>query len=135
MDTSICPQLQSQQKQAHRAKGTLKTNELISPEERWIASAQQMAYPKELTILQGGKELHNKQLLPLCPFIDQNGLLHIGGRIGVSQQPYKVYHLLIIAGKHSLTKLIIRTEHLRLLHASPTLVEASLTRSFHIQSA
>ena len=37
-------------KQAVR-KGRLKTNELISAEECWIASAQQTAYPKELTIL------------------------------------------------------------------------------------
>ena len=116
-------------------KGTLRSNELIFAEEHWIASAQQTAYPKELTILQAGKELCNKQHLPLCPFIDQRGLLRIGGRIGLSQQPYERCHPLIIPSKHILTKIIIRSEHLRLLHASPTLVAASLIRRFHIPGA
>ena len=57
-------------KQAMR-KGTLKTNKLTSAEECWIASTQQMAYPEELTILRAVKEFCNKQLLSLCPFIDQ----------------------------------------------------------------
>ena len=51
-------------------KGRLKTNELISAEECWITSAQQTAYSEELAILRAGKELRNKQLLPLRLFID-----------------------------------------------------------------
>ena len=94
-----------------------------------------MAYPKKLSILPAGKELCNKQLLPLRPFIDQNGLLCVGGRIGLSQQPYERCHPLIIPSKHPLTRLIIRSEHLRLLHAVPTLVAASLALHFHIQGA
>ena len=114
-------------------KGTLKTDELISAEERWIASALQMVYPEELSILQAGKELHNKQLLPLRPFIDPRGLVRVGSRIGLSKQPYERCHPLIISNKHLLTKLIIRAKHIRLLHAGPTLLAASLTRRFHIQ--
>ena len=33
------------------SEGTLKTDELVSAEERWIFSAQQRAYPEELNIL------------------------------------------------------------------------------------
>ena len=73
--------------------------------------------------------------MPLHPFIDQRGLLRVGGRIGLSQQPYERCHLLIVSGKHLLTKLIIRGEHLRLLHAGPTLGAASLAGRFHIQGA
>ena len=77
----------------------------------------------------------NKQLLSLHPFTDQRGLLCVGSRINISQQLYERCHPLIIPGKHSLTKLITYIEHLRLLHAGPTLVAASLTRCFHIQGA
>ena len=70
-------------------KGKLKTDELISAEEHWIASAQQTAYPEKLSNLRVGKELRNKQFLPLRPFIDSRNLLRIGGRIGLSQQPYE----------------------------------------------
>ena len=114
-------------------KGTLKTNKLISAEERWIACSQQMAYPEELTILRAGKELCNKQLQPLRPFIDERGVLHVGSRIGLSQQLYERCHQLIIPGKHLLTKLIIRSEHLRLLDAGSTPVAASLACRFHIR--
>ena len=116
-------------------KGTIKTNEMISAEERWIASAQQTAYPRQLTILLAGKELCNKQLSPLPPFIDQSGLLRVGGRIGLSQQPYERYHTLIIPGKLLLTKSIIHSKHLRLLHAGSTVVAACLAPGFHIQGA
>ena len=34
--------------------------------------------------------------------------------------------------KHPITRLIIRSEHLRLLHAGPTLLSCSLNRRFHI---
>ena len=43
-----CPASKTQQP-LH--EGTLKTDELVSAEERWIASAQQTAYPEELNIL------------------------------------------------------------------------------------
>ena len=38
----------------------------------------------------------------------------------------------ILHGKHPITKLIISSEHTRLLHAGPTLVMASLCRHYHI---
>ena len=63
-------------------EGMLNTDELILAEECRIASAQQKAYPKELNMLQAGKELCNKQLLPLRPFIDPRGLLRVGAESG-----------------------------------------------------
>lgn len=38
----------------------------------------------------------------------------------------------IVRGKHNVTKLIIVSEHVCLLHAGPTLVNSSLSRRFHI---
>ena len=79
--------------------------------------------------------MFNKQLLPLRLFIKQRGLC-VGGRISLSQQPYqRCHHPLIIFGKQPLTKLIIHSEHLRLIHADSTHVVASLARHFHIQGA
>ena len=39
---------------------------------------------------------------------------------------------MILHGNHHLTKLLVRSEHIRLLHAGPTLVLSSLSRRFHI---
>ena len=45
---------------------------------------------------------------------------------------YNCQHPLILHGMHAISKLIIRTEHLRLLHAGPLLVSASLSRRYHV---
>lgn len=41
-------------------------------------------------------------------------------------------HPLIIHGRHLITKLLIRSEHLRMLHAGPTLLSSTLLHRFHI---
>ena len=49
-----------------------------------------------------------------------------------AELPYQTQHQVILSGKQPLTKLLIRSEHLRLLHAGPTLLGASLGRKFYI---
>ena len=49
-----------------------------------------------------------------------------------SEMPYTKRHPVILPGSHTVTKLIMRTEHLRLLHAGPTLTATSLSRQYHI---
>ena len=56
----------------------------------------------------------------------------MGGRQQNSRLTYDSQHPLILHGKHPVSKLIIRTEHVHLLHAGPLLVAASLGRRFHI---
>ena len=41
-------------------------------------------------------------------------------------------HPVILHGKHPITKLLIKMEHLRLLHAGPTLLAASIGCRFHV---
>lgn len=41
--------------------------------------------------------------------------------------PYSQMHPIILHGKHPLTKLIVGSEHLRLLHTGPTLVFSCTT--------
>ena len=65
-------------------------------------------------------------VLVLHPFIDSDGVLRVGGRKRNSHLAYPQMHPIILHGKQVLTRLIIRSEHLRLLHAGPTLVFPSL---------
>ena len=71
-------------------------------------------------------------LLPLHPFLDSNKLLRVGGRQQNSKLSYSNQHPLILHGKHPVAKLIIHSEHQRLLHAGPTLLTASLCHRYHI---
>ena len=66
--------------------------------------------------------------------MDSDGVLRVGGREQHSKLSYSMMHPIIIRGTHPLTKLIIRSEHLRLLHAGPTLVSKALTYHFHMTS-
>lgn len=45
---------------------------------------------------------------------------------------YSSQHPIILPGKHPVTSLIIRFEHLRLLHAGTTLLACSLSRRYYI---
>ena len=68
----------------------------------------------------------------LNPFLDDNGLLRIGGRQRNATFSCNSRHPIILHSKHPLAKLLIRSEHLRLLHGGLLLVSASLSRNFHI---
>ena len=64
--------------------------------------------------------------------IDSSGLLRVDGRQQYSQVSYSRKHPIILHHKHPLTYLIVHSEHLRLLHAGPTLLTASLSRRYFI---
>lgn len=66
------------------------------------------------------------------PILDVHGLIRVGSQEDLSKPPYSHRHPIILPGKHTVTKLLIRGEHLRHLHAGPTLVAASLSHKHHI---
>lgn len=66
------------------------------------------------------------KILSLNPFLDSEGLLRVGGRIGNSKYEYNKRHPIILDGKHKLTFLIMHHEHMRLFHAGPQLLLSSI---------
>ncbi len=114
----------------------LSVDELSHAERFWISVAQQSVFAEEALILKKRSELPSKShLLTLHPILDAHGLIRVGGRAELSSLPYTRRHPVILPGSHDFTKLLIRSEHLRLLHAGPTLVTAMLSRTFHIIGA
>ena len=132
MGAMIYPQLSRTRKKEQPETGHLRTSELIVAEEFWIATAQGTDFPEEITALLTGKEIPKTRLSPFRPILDSHGLLRVGGRQGLLQQSFAKCHPLILCAKNPLTRRIIEAEHLRLLHAGPTLLAASLARHFHI---
>ena len=112
---------------------SLSTQELLEVEHYWVWIIQQTYFLSEMESLSRKGELSSSSpLLSLNPFVDSSGLLRVGGRQRLSKSTYESKHPVILSGKHPLTRLIIRTEHLRLLHAGPTLLSASLSQRYHI---
>ena len=60
--------------------------------------------------------------------LDSDGLLRVG-RENNSDLSYQTMHPL---GKHTITKVIVRSEHLCMLHAGTTLLCSTLANRFHI---
>ena len=111
----------------------LVTEEIVAAETYLIRSAQSDHFGTEIETIKKGCLLSSTSgLLSLHPFVDSSGLLRVGGRIKNSPWSYSHKHPLIIHGKHYLTKLIIRSEHLRLLHAGPSHLTSSLSIRYHI---
>ena len=65
-------------------------------------------------------------LRKLTPFIDEVGLLRVGGRLQNSDLPYDVKHPVILPAKHHVTELVIRQAHAKIGHSrgiNPVLAE------------
>ena len=98
-----------------------------------MALSQHGHFSAELAALRAKQHLPKSGcLISLNPFLDSEGVLHVGGRESHSNLSFSRQHPIILHGKCPLTKLIIRSEHLRMLHAGPTLLSCSLNRRFHI---
>ena len=112
-------------------RGPLSVDEVQRAERYWLTVAQESSFTEEMLFLKANQELPKRgSLLPLHPFLDSHGLLQVGGRESQSKLSYSRHHPIILPGNHTVTKLIVCTEHLRLLHGGPTLVNASLSRHF-----
>ena len=111
----------------------LTVEELTSAEGYWLLVCQRDHFMTERELLERKKNLSNSScLLPLHPFLDSSSLLRVGGRQQNSNLSYSRQHPIILHGNHPVTKLIIHSEHLRLLHAGPQLVTSVLSTRFHI---
>ena len=114
-------------------QGVLTVEELLEAERYWLKVAQSESFLEEITALKNDTEVPRSGCLSsLRPFLDSNGILRVGGRGAQLKLAYDTRHPIVLPGKHAVTKLIVRAEHLRLLHAGPTLVAASLHCRFHI---
>ena len=112
----------------------LTVQELVNAECFWLSLSQQESFPDEIRSLEADHPLpKSSKLLPFRPFLDKSySLLRVGGRMSNSKLSYSRSHPIILHGNHPLVKLIVRTEHLRLLHAGPSLLMSSLTQRFHV---
>ena len=104
----------------------LSVAELAEAEAYWLVVRQQARFATDVDALKQNQVVSKSSpLLPFRPFLDESNLLS-------SKLYYQSKHPAIIDDKHLLTKLIIKSEHVQLLHAAPTLLAASLSRRFHI---
>jgi len=118
---------------ANRLSATLSTQELDQALTCCVKIVQQESYAQVLKEL-GKKQVvaANSVLKTLHPFIDNEGLIRVGGRLQHSTLPYQTRHQMILPANHHFSRFIVSAEHLRLHHAGPQLLIVSLREKYWI---
>jgi hypothetical protein len=121
------------QPRANRQIDTLSPQDLDHSLTCCVRVVQQSSYAQEFRELTETQEVAvNSCLNSLHPFIDKDGLLRVGGRLRHSTLPYQTIHQMILPANHHFSKLVVSAEHIRLLHAGPQLLIASLREKYWI---
>lgn len=73
-----------------------------------------------------------KEFRQLWPFVDELGLVRVGGRIRHADIDYDQKHPMLLPYDHHFTRLVIDDFHVRNFHAGPTLTQSLLRAKFWI---
>lgn len=95
---------------------------------------QMNEFPVEYDILTKSKECNSK-IQSLSPFIDENGLIRVGGRLKNANISSQAKHPILLPKSHVISSLIIDDYHLKYFHAGPQLLQSLVLRKFWIISA
>nr|CAI5829104.1 unnamed protein product [Callosobruchus analis] len=79
-----------------------------------VKLAQREAFDSEIMELEKTGTCKNGKLLKLNPFLDDNGILRVGGRIQLLECQYDKKHPAGLTGDHHFTKLLFSEQHLNL---------------------
>ncbi|GFS52442.1 integrase catalytic domain-containing protein [Trichonephila clavipes] len=97
---------------------------------RWV---QGFYFQEEIRSIKKQISLPPKSpLRSLHPFIDEHGLVRVGGRLQNSQLRFNSKHPIILPSQHSISELLIKEQHIAHLHAGPTLLAHVLRQSHWI---
>ncbi|KAL0822662.1 hypothetical protein ABMA28_004686 [Loxostege sticticalis] len=99
-----------------------------------LKQAQSDSFSEELSALKDGKCVsRSSRLLTLCPIIDEQGLLRVGGRIDAAAEvTLEMKRPIILDGRHPVARLIVRHYHVKSAHGCQETVVNELKQSYWI---
>ncbi|XP_018374271.1 PREDICTED: uncharacterized protein LOC108768369 [Trachymyrmex cornetzi] len=101
-----------------------------------VKMVQKSYFKNELKLLSNQQNISKtSSLLRLNPFIDDSGILRVGGRFKLSHLPYNAKYPALLPGHHPLSQLIIIHEHKRHFHAGPQATLAAIRQNYWLISA
>ena len=111
-------------------------SELKQAEHFLVGRSQSRSFPADLLALKHGHALPaSSRLKALVPFIDQENLLRVGGRLCHSNLTLSQQHPLITDGKDILIHNLFTHMHVCLGHCGPSLLLTSVGSRFHTLGA
>lgn len=98
----------------------LDTEEVEAARKSLIKLAQSQSFAEDIQCLSNHSQVHAKsKILSLNPFLDDDKILRVGGRLRHSKLPFDTKHPILICTKHKFSELILNEEHIRQLHCGP----------------
>lgn len=116
-----------------------KSNDFISTQEHhhcmliFAKRVQETAFVSEIAAVR--RDQVPPRLRKLNPFIDKSGLLRVGGRLRYAPISYNRKFPILLPSHHHFTRLLIKSLHLRYLHAGIQTVHFLVLQQFWILSA
>lgn len=113
--------------------GVLTMDEIDQAQTVILKSIQFEFFNDEISLLSKDKPLpKTNRLVALSPFIDENGLLRVGGRLSRADLPFDARHQILLPKKHPITDSIIKEKHEACNHGGPKLTESVFRQRYWI---
>ncbi|KAE8287221.1 hypothetical protein D5F01_LYC15190 [Larimichthys crocea] len=103
---------------SEKKKGELTAKELAEAERHWILEAQNQGFQREKGELKTGKDIHRgSRIRDMKPFLDEHGLIRLGGRLQHSDMSFSERHPYILPSDHTLSEMLIKRCHDQVMHS------------------
>lgn len=116
-------------------ESSLTSNNIQEAKTKLIQYIQSQSYPNELATLRKGEQLTSSKILSLYPFICNNNLLRVGGRLRNAEISYDHKHPILLPREHHFTKLIIENIHVNTLHGGLKIMLGTLRQNYWVSNA
>ncbi|XP_075163108.1 uncharacterized protein LOC142235734 [Haematobia irritans] len=120
----------------HQFSGYLKTAELKRSRSLLVKMCQQISFRGELTCIKNKIPLPcNSSILKLQPFMDDEGVLRVGGRIQQADLSFGIKHPILLSKNDPISYLIFAEAHSKTLHGGVQLMQSYVAASYWVLSA
>jgi len=118
-------------KSDERILSNLTLQELDIAHREIIKYSQGSYFQEDLKNFKNKRELdRTSRLRQLHPFLDENGILRVGGRLHEAPWNFERKHPILLPAQCKITRLLIERAHCTLLHAGPQLLLASIRQRY-----
>lgn len=117
--------------QSERKVGRLSLSELNEATNMLAKISQTQSFPEVISKLAQNEPLHPKEKLSsLSPFLDNDQIMRVGGRLKYSNYVYTKKFPILLHANHEFTKLLFEHEHRKLIHGGPQILLAHVRETF-----
>lgn len=107
--------------------------EKLFAEKIWLKYSQQRSFAKEIACLQHNQPIDKSSIIHrLAPFLDNDGIVRLSGRLKRSGMPYDTVHPILLSGKCTLAQRLVDFAHKTTLHGGIQLTQQFLREKYWI---